>query len=140
MAVQVRHLCQGYLSADKECTIRIRIADNNAYITIKGSNPKDSIEHFEWEKEINIDEAKTLMSLCRTGIIDKERYIVPFEGLTIEVDVFHGSNEGLILAEIELPTAVYNLPTLPDFIGNEVTFDHRYYNSYLSLHPYTEWG
>lgn len=139
VAVAVRHLCQGYLSVEKDCTIRVRISDDKAYLTIKSSNKADSIGHFEWEKELEVSDARQLISLCKSGMIEKERYIVPLGELNIEVDVFHGQSEGLVIAEIELPTEDYQLPTLPDFIGEEVTSDKRYYNAYLSMHPYKDW-
>lgn len=138
-AVAVHHISQGYLSVNPDCTIRVRRKDDKAYLTVKGRNPEGGISHFEWEKPITAQDAEALLSLCREGIILKERFLVPLGSLTIEVDVFHGANEGLVLAEIELPSEDYPLPPLPDFIGQEVTSDPRYYNSYLSTHPFTTW-
>lgn len=139
VAVKATHITQAYLSSDPHCTVRCRRFDDQACLTIKGSNSQDGIEHFEWEKPISIADVEALLPLCRGGVIDKERYFVPFEDLMIEIDVFHGQNEGLVLAEIELPASDYSIPVLPDFIGEEVTTDPRYYNSYLSSNPYKNW-
>ncbi len=132
MATKVKHIRQGYLSVDADCTVRVRVADDRAYMTVKGRNQKDGFSHFEWEKEITLADAEALFALCRHGMIEKERHLVPWHDLTIEVDVFHGRNEGLVLAEIELPSEDYPLPDLPPFIGEEVTADSRYYNSSLA--------
>jgi len=94
---------------------------------------------FEWEKEIPLDEAMQLMKICEPGIIDKTRYLVKSGRHTFEVDEFYGENLGLIMAEVELssPDEAYEKP---DFIGEEVTGDRRYYNSQLRQHPFREWG
>ena len=139
MANVVQKIAQGYLSSSSDCTIRVRRKDDKAYITIKGRNHEGSIAHFEWERQIEPQDAESMLLLCKQGLVEKERYIVPWQGLVIEVDVFHGANEGLVMAEIELPSEEYQLPALPDFIGKEVTSDPRYYNSYLSEHPFTAW-
>lgn len=140
LATAVHTISQGYLSSDPDCTIRVRRKDDKAFLTVKGKNTEGGISHFEWEKEISLADASALLSLCRKGLIEKERYLVPCGGLTIEVDVFHGDNEGLVMAEIELPSEDYNLPPLPDFIHTEVTSDPCYYNSYLSSHPFSTWN
>ena len=152
LATAVVPIAQGYLSTDPDRTIRVRRKGDKAYLTIKGKNENGGISHFEWEKEITVNDAESLLSLCsnstpRLGrgaggevLITKDRYLVPWQGLMIEVDVFHGANEGLVMAEIELPSEDYPMPELPDFIGEEVTADPRYYNSYLSAHPFSEWN
>lgn len=138
MATAVHTIKQGYLCTDPDCTIRIRQKDDKAYITVK-SKPNDNLSRFEWEKEISLDDAQNLFPLCKTAMIEKERYIVPWQGLTIEIDEFHGENEGLILAEIELQTPDQIIPSLPDFIGQDVSHDARYYNSNLINNPYKNW-
>ena len=94
----------------------------------------------EWEKEIPLQDAEDLLTLCHAGLIDKTRYIVPVaeEGLFFEVDEFYGDNQGLVMAEIELPSPDYPFPK-PEWLGQEVTGDKRYYNSYLTRLPYTKW-
>ena len=104
MAVARYHICQGYISREKTGTVRIRITDDKAYLTIKGKPAAGHFARYEWEKEIDVQEAKELMQLCQGTIIDKTRWIIPAkeEGLKWEVDEFHGKHAGLTLAEIEL--------------------------------------
>jgi CYTH domain-containing protein len=92
----------------------------------------------EWDKEISLEEAKSLLKLCEKGVIEKTRYEVKSGIHIIEIDVFHGENEGLIMAEVELEDE--NEAILkPNWLGKEVTGDTRYYNSYISLHPFNMW-
>ena len=121
---------QGYLSDDPNRTVRIRVTDDKAFITIKGESTDDGLSRYEWEKQIDIDEATQLLNLCLPGTIDKHRYIVPWKGHEWEVDEFHGALEGLTLAELEVPTANTDFE-LPPFVGEEVTGNPRYYNSQL---------
>ena len=137
-AIKSLQIKQGYLSSIPERTVRVRIQDNQGFLTIKGSNKKNSISRFEWEKEITKEEANELIQLCEVGIIDKKRYIVPFGNKIIEVDEFYGENEGLILAEIELDDENENI-VIPNWLGKEVTDDPRYYNSMLMKNPYKNW-
>lgn len=137
-AIKSLQIKQGYLSSIPERTVRVRIQDNQGFLTIKGSNKKNSISRFEWEKEITKEEANELIQLCELGIIDKKRYIVPFRDKIIEVDEFYGENEGLILAEIELDDENENIEK-PNWLGKEVTDDPRYYNSMLMKNPYKNW-
>lgn len=137
-AINSFQIKQGYLSSIPERTVRVRIQDNQGFLTIKGSNKKNSISRFEWEKEITKEEANELIQLCEVGIIDKKRYIVPFRDKIIEVDEFYGENEGLILAEIELDDENENIEK-PNWLGKEVTDDPRYYNSMLMKNPYKNW-
>lgn len=137
-AIKSLQIKQGYLSSIPERTVRVRIQDNQGFLTIKGSNKKNSISRFEWEKEITKEEANELIQLCEVGIIDKKRYIVPFGNKIIEVDEFYGENEGLILAEIELDDENETIEK-PDWLGKEVTDDPRYYNSMLKKNPYKNW-
>jgi adenylate cyclase len=127
---------QGYLCNNQEKSVRIRISDRTGYITIKGS--QRGITRFEWEKEIELEEAEELLALCSGSIIEKTRFIVPNGDYKIEVDQFHGENRGLIIAEIEL-NSESDVPPLPIWIGEEVTYDKRYHNSYLSQNPYKKW-
>ena len=131
-------IAQGYLNSNPERTVRIRIKGNKGFITIKGIGSESGISRFEWKKEIEIEETKSLLKLCERGVIEKTRYEVKSGKHIIEIDVFHGENDGLILAEIELENE--NEAILkPDWIGNEVTNDKRYYNSYLSQNPFKNW-
>ena len=98
----------------------------------------DGISRFEWEKEITLQDARELFTLCRAGRIEKTRYLVHNGKHTIEVDEFHGENEGLVFAEIEL-ASVDEPFDRPSFLGVEVTGDQRYYNAYISKHPYSTW-
>ena len=130
MAVAHHHICQGYISREKTGTVRVRIADDRAYLTIKGKPSAGHFARYEWEKEIDVAEAQELMKLCQGSIIDKTRWIVlaKEEGLKWEVDEFHGKHEGLVLAEIELESEE-QVVELPMFVGKEVTDDPRYYNA-----------
>lgn len=131
-------MVQAYLCSTPERTIRIRIKGEKAYITIKGKSSANGLSRYEWEKEIPTNEAEELLNLCEPGIIDKTRYIVEHKGHCFEVDVFHGDNDGLIMAELELSheDEVFEKPA---WLGKEVTGDARYYNSMLKENPYKNW-
>ena len=137
-AVDSFHLVQGYISADPDRTVRVRIKGAHGYLTIKGRSSADGLSRYEWEKEIPVEEARELMSLCGPGVIDKTRYLVPCCGHTFEVDEFYGSNQGLVLAEIELQDEQEAFQK-PSWLGEEVTGDIRYYNSMLMKCPFTAW-
>ena len=126
LATNKIHIIQGYLSREKERTVRIRIADAKAYITIKTQNIGDTRNEFEYE--IPMTDADILIKACIPPVIEKTRYIVPFEGFKWEIDEFKGNLNGLELAEIELPTSETKY-TLPPFIGENVTGNPKYYNS-----------
>lgn len=129
LATRAIHICQGYLSKDKERTVRIRIADNKAFLTIKGKNNGDTRAEFEYP--IPLNEAQILLqSLCIQPILEKYRHIVEYNGNTWEIDEFKGALDGLILAEIEIPYSEYKYD-IPPFAGKNVTNDVRYYNSNL---------
>ena len=130
-------LVQGYISTDPDRTVRVRIKGEQGFLTIKGRSSLDGLSRYEWEKEIPVSEAIELMSLCGAGVIDKTRYLVPYGGHIYEVDVFHGANEGLVLAEIELADEQEKFEK-PSWLGEEVTGDVRYYYSMLSLHPFSK--
>ncbi len=131
-------IIQGYLNTDPLRTVRIRIKNQTGFITIKGKSNASGTTRFEWEKEIPYQEAMALIPLCEEGTIEKTRYLIKTGKHTIEVDEFHGVNKGLILAEIELDSENESF-SKPDWLGQEVTGDKRYYNSYLSKNPFTHW-
>ena len=131
-------IVQGYLSSVKERTVRVRIKGKKAYITIKGVSNESGITRFEWEKEISINDARELLKLCEPGIIDKIRYYIKSDKHTFEVDEFNGENQGLVMAEIELSSENEQFEK-PDWLGEEVTGDLRYYNSSLTKLPYSKW-
>jgi len=131
-------ICQGYLNSSSERTVRVRTKNEKGYITIKGKSNDLGTTRFEWEKEIQQNEALELLKLCEDFIIEKTRYVVKYNEQLFEVDVFHGDNEGLIIAELELNDE-NEFIDLPDWIGEELTGDIRFYNSYLSNHPYKTW-
>lgn len=130
-------IMQGYFCSDPDRTVRVRVRGDKGFLTIKGRGSEDGLSRYEWEKEIPVTEAAELMALCGSGVIDKTRYLVPFGKHTYEVDVFHGANEGLVLAEIELSDE-HEAFEKPSWLGEEVTGDVRYYNSMLSLHPFSK--
>jgi CYTH domain-containing protein len=130
-------IMQGYICSDPDRTVRVRVRGDKGFLTIKGRGSEDGLSRYEWEKEIPVSEAFELMALCASGVIDKTRYLVPFGKHTYEVDVFHGANEGLVLAEIELSDEQEAFDK-PSWLGEEVTGDVRYYNSMLSLHPFSK--
>ncbi len=129
---------QGFLNSHKERTVRIRLIKNKGYITIKGKSSEDGLSRFEWEKEISKLEAESLLDLCEEGIIDKIRYEVKSGNHVFEVDAFFGNNEGLIVAEVELKSEGEHFEK-PNWLGEEVTGDVKYYNSQLSKTPFTTW-
>lgn len=138
-ATESHRIIQGYIANQNKRSVRIRISDNKAFLTIKGPST-DTISHLEWEKEISIKDAKDLLKLCDNNqLIDKTRYIIPEgSGKIFEVDEFYGANKGLTVAEIELSDK--NEPFIrPTWLGKEVSQDPRYYNTSLSIHPFTKW-
>ncbi len=139
--LSIRHIPirQGYLSVDVERTVRIRQKGDHAYITVKGASDPTGTSRIEWEKSISIDELNVLMPLCLPGVISKIRHEVIWEENLIEVDEFLGDNLGLVIAEIEYEKNGAFPDILPDWIGQEVTGDARYYNSALSENPYKSW-
>ena len=128
--------CQGYLNRDKQRTVRVRILGDAAFLTIKG--PSVDAVRPEFEYPIPVADARELLALCERPLIEKRRHCVEHGGLTWEVDEFLDENAGLVVAEVELPAPDHPV-TLPDWVGDEVTRDHRYSNSSLSCHPYATW-
>lgn len=137
-AFSKKQISQGYLNSDPERTVRIRIANDKGFLTIKGKGNESGISRFEWEKEIPIEEARSLLALSEKGAIDKTRFEIKAGNHIYEVDVFYGDNEGLIIAEIELSSETEAFEK-PDWLGKEVTNDERFYNAYLSKKPYKIW-
>lgn len=137
-ARKAMRISQGYLSSVPERTVRVRVRDNQGFITVKGKGDIHGVSRFEWEKEISVDDAVALLRLCEPGVIDKTRYLVDYAGHTFEVDEFYGDNEGLVMAEIELSREDEAFEK-PDWLGDEVTGDSRYYNAALTKNPYKNW-
>ena len=128
---------QGYLCTDPGRTVRVRIGGDTAILAIKGAG--DGIARAEFEYPLPPAEATLLLdTLCLKPLVEKVRYLVPFAGLTWEIDEFVGANAGLLMAEVELERVDQPVP-LPPWIGMEVSGDPRYYNAYLTRHPYTTW-
>ena len=124
------HIQQGYLCSERGRTVRVRIRDERAYLTIKGPSENGGLSRYEFEREIPLEDGQQMMQLCEPGIIDKTRWLVKSGKHTFEVDEFFGDNEGLVVAEVEL--SYEDEPyKKPHFIGKEVTGDRRYYNSEL---------
>ena len=130
-------ICQGYLNRDKERTVRVRIAGEKAFITIKGISSGATRAEFEYA--IPVEDAAELLKMCDGPPIEKMRHIVIFAGITWEVDEFYGENAGLVVAEVELETEEQTFE-MPEWLGVEVTEDVRYYNANLAVQPYTSWG
>lgn len=130
---------QGYLSHDPNRTVRIRITDVQGYITIKGASNDSGTTRFEWEKEIPKEEAMALLALSDGTVIDKTRFYIPHGSHVFEVDEFYGDNAGLVMAEIELKNEAEHFEK-PDWIGEEVTGQSKYYNANLIQHPFTKWN
>ena len=131
-------IVQGYLNSNPSRTVRVRIKGAKGFLTIKGKGNASGTTRFEWETEIAVAEAELLLQLCEKGIIDKIRYEILVGKHTFEVDVFSGENQGLIMAEVELSNE-NDFFEKPKWLGNEVTGDKRYYNSYLSKNPFISW-
>ena len=130
---------QGYLSISAVSVIRVRTRDEKAWLTIKSAQVEGLIKRHEWEYEIPLAEAEEMLLLCEDGMIDKTRYLVQAGRHLFEVDEFHGENEGLLIAEVELESEEETFEK-PDWLGSEVTGDERYYNSFISMKPYKLWS
>lgn len=129
---------QGYISSQPGKTVRVRIAGEKGWLTIKGPSLDGGLSRYEFEQELSLRDAEELFALCEPGAIEKTRHWAIIDGHTWEIDLFHGANEGLLLAEIELVSTDESF-TLPAWVGKEVTGDRRYYNSMLTQHPYKDW-
>lgn len=138
LAESVLYINQGYLNTHPERTVRIRIQDDIGVLTVKGIGDETGASRFEWEKDVDVAEARLLMNLCEDHPIEKRRYRVLVGAHWWDVDVFLGANEGLIIAEIEL-TSIDEEFEIPDWLGEEVTGDPRFYNASLSKRPFETW-
>jgi len=137
LAKKSRQIKQGYIVHDQKQVIRVRKKDRDYFLTIKGSNK--GISRLEFEFPISKNDAEELfLHFCQTAIIDKTRHYIDYKGHTWEVDEFHGDNHGLIIAEIELQS-VNEKFHLPEWIGDEVSAENKYYNMSLAKHPFKEW-
>lgn len=132
-----KRLSQGYLCADAEKSVRVRLAGDFATLTVKGS--RNGISRLEMQYTIPAADAERMLALCLRPLIDKTRYIVQHDGMRWEVDIFHGENEGLRVAEVELESENQSI-TLPEWVGEEVSLDARYYNSQLVREPFCKWA
>lgn len=137
-AFRKERIVQGFLSSVPERTVRIRLIADTGFITVKGIGNASGTTRFEWEKEISKKEAESLLKICETGIIDKERYFVKVGAHTYEVDDFGLDNKGLVMAEVEL-SSEHELFEKPTWLGEEVTGQKKYYNSSLVKNPYRNW-
>lgn len=130
-------LQQGYISVEKECTIRVRVTGNRAWLTLKGYI--SDVSRHEFEYEIPLADAQTMLATVCPFKIEKHRYMVEYEGFVFEIDEFFGDNAPLVVAELELPSedTAY---AKPDWLGEEITSDGRFTNAYLSKHPFGSWS
>lgn len=131
-------LKQGFLSTVPERTVRVRVKGGKGFLTIKGIGNESGTTRFEWEKEISLVESEELLKICEPVIIEKDRYYVRASGHVFEVDVFHGENEGLVVAEIELIHEGEAFER-PAWLGTEITGKPEYYNASLSRNPFKNW-
>lgn len=131
-------IVQGFLNTHPERTVRVRIKSNIGFITIKGKSNSTGTTRFEWEREITLEEAETLLNLCEEGILEKIRYEIPIGEHIFEVDEFLGKNSGLVIAEVELTTEAEFFEK-PSWLGVEVTGEVKYYNSQLIKNPFKSW-
>lgn len=129
---------QGYICTERGRTVRVRIRDGKGFLTVKGPSNPSGTSRYEWERELPLPEAEELMMLCLPGVIDKVRYLVECGTHVFEVDEFHGDNEGLVVAEVELRSEDEAFGK-PSFLGKEVTGERKYYNSSLMANPYKNW-
>jgi adenylate cyclase len=132
-------IVQGFLNTHPMRTVRIRIKGDQGFLTVKGISNEAGTIRTEWEKEIDVDEAESLLKLCEKGIIEKMRYEIKAGKHVFEVDEFFGENQGLTIAEIELNSENENF-LKPNWLGKEVTGDIKYYNSQLSKQPFNTWS
>lgn len=138
LASKETRIVQGYLSSVPERTVRVRIKGDKGFITIKGIGSASGATRYEWEKEIPTSEVEELLKICELGVIDKTRYLVKVGNHTFEVDEFYGENKGLTVAEIELGSESEEF-VKPEWLGEEVTGNTKYYNSMLMKKPFTKW-
>ena len=135
--VRTTPMKQGYLCNDPRVTVRVRVAGDRAWLTLKGAT--QGISRSEFEYPVPVAEAEAMLSeLALPGVVEKTRHLVRHEGWDWEVDVFEGANAGLVLAEVELKRAD-DRPPIPPWAGREVSGDQRYFNAWLAAHPFGGW-
>ncbi|WP_372937647.1 CYTH domain-containing protein [Seonamhaeicola sp.] len=137
-AFKETRIIQGFLNTHKERTVRVRLKGNEGFLTVKGKSSDDGLTRFEWETKISDTDAKNLLNICESGVIDKIRYEVQLKNHIFEIDEFFGDNQGLIIAEVELNSKNETFEK-PSWLGKEVTGNIKYYNSQLSKNPYCNW-
>ena len=137
LIVEKHSIQQGYLNTDKSCNVRVRIMNNLAFITIKGKRVNTARTEFEYE--IPLNDAESILKLSKTSIIKKTRFTVNHQGQIWEIDQFEGDNQGLVIAEIELKQKDEAI-SLPNWIGTEISNDERFYNLSLSSNPFKNWN
>ncbi len=137
MVTESSVIAQGYMDV-RGATVRVRLRDDKAYLTIKGPSLDGGISRYEFEREIPMDDARTMLGLCHGGLIEKVRHIVPYHGHVFEVDEFTGQNEGLLFAEVELKSVDEPFDK-PEFLGPEVSGNRHFYNKRLLTDPYPNW-
>ena len=138
-AFRTYRIAQGYLCSVPERTVRIRLRDDEGFITVKGPSDETGVSRYEFEQSVPRADAEEMLRLCEPGIIDKERHLIRLGNHLWEVDEFHGDNEGLVVAEIELDRRDEPFER-PAWIGREVTGERRYYNAMLSKRPFNRWS
>ncbi|MDU8884775.1 CYTH domain-containing protein [Yeosuana sp. MJ-SS3] len=131
-------IIQGFLNTHPERTVRVRIHGNKGFLTVKGISSEEGLSRFEWETEISLKEARSLLNLCEKGLIEKTRFEVKAGNHIFEIDEFLKDNQGLIIAEVELNTEDEKF-SKPEWLGKEVTGEIKYYNSQLGINPYNTW-
>lgn len=137
-STKATRITQGYLSSVPERTVRVRVKGDKGFITIKGIGSASGASRYEWEKEIPVSEVVELLELCEPGVIDKTRYHIAAGKHTFEVDEFYGDNDGLVVAEVELSDENEEF-IKPEWLGEEVTGDVKYFNAMLMKNPYKNW-
>lgn len=138
LAFKVSHIIQGYISSVPGRTVRVRMIDNKGFLTIKGMGNESGLSRYEWETELAPEDAKLMLEMCEPGKIEKKRYLVKAGNHTFEVDEFMGPNNGLVIAEIELKSEDEAFEK-PEWLGEEVSGEDKYYNSSLSKIPFSNW-
>ncbi|MGE5355975.1 MAG: CYTH domain-containing protein [Deltaproteobacteria bacterium] len=131
-------IVQGYLSSVPERAVRVRIKGDKGFITVKGIGNDAGTSRYEWDKEISLEDATNLLKICEPGVIDKTRFQVKEGNHIFEIDEFYGENQGLTIAEVELNDEEEEF-SKPEWLGEEVTGDVKYYNAMLMKHPYSKW-
>ena len=133
-----QRIVQGYICVEEARTVRVRIQGDEGFLTIKSAANEKGWSRYEYEQPVSLVDAEELLKLCLPGVIDKVRHWIHAGNHLWEVDVFHGDNDGLVVAEIEL-SSEEEIFELPEWVGDEVTGNAKYYNAKLSQKPYSQW-